>query len=671
MKNISRTTINLVSFFGLLLIFSSCKVENFLDREPPSNVTPSGYLRTEADFAAYTITRYNFPTHSGWGIGTFGIDNHTDNQVSSNYSNRWVPGEWRVPQTNGSWNFENIRQINYFLETAVPKWKADEVMGSVSNIDHYIGEGYFLRAYEYFSKVQALGDFPIIKRTLSDAKELLIAESKRRPRNEVARFIISDLDSAITLMQIDPPGGKNRLSKNAALLFKSRVALHEATWLMYHKGTPFVPGGPGWPGEGRVENFSINVDQEIDYFLTEAMTASAQVADAIALTPNNPSAQKIGYNSSQNPYFKMFADENLEKYPEVILWRDYRKEVGVYHYVNHYLNGGEGKSTGGGNTGYTRGLVDNFLMENGLPIYANRSGYKGDDFIEDVKKDRDQRLQLFLKAPGELQFTNKSSPNGNPILIGTPDYSGLEEERNVTGYGVKKGFSYIYEYSESGDVIGSIVFRAAEAYLNYIEASYLKEGVINGKAAEYWRTIRNRAGVNPDFNVTVGATNIVREAQNDLAAYSAGKILSDPVLYNIRRERRLELMAEGMRYFDLKRWRSLDQLKTSPYIVEGFKIWGPMQKWYSNAELIEPSEGGNTATVSSKDESEYLRPYRITLGSGNLVKDGYYWAFAHYLDPIASEHFIITTPGGSGDLGGSAIYQNPGWEKEAGTGATY
>mgnify|MGYP000744905192 CR=1 FL=1 len=35
-------------------------------------------------------------------------------------------------------------------------------------------------------------------------------------------------------------------------------------------------------------------------------------------------------------------------------------------------------SKGGGNLGYTRGMVDAFLMQNGLPIYAANSGYQGD-----------------------------------------------------------------------------------------------------------------------------------------------------------------------------------------------------------------------------------------------------------------------------------------------------
>ena len=215
---------------------------------------------------------------------------------------------------------------------------------------------------------------------------------------------------------------------------------------------------------------------------------------------------------------------------------------------------------------------------------------------------------------------------------------------------------------------GSIVFRAVEAYLNYIEASYLKEGAINSKAKAYWEAIRERAGVNPDFMVTVAATDMSKEAENDFAAYSAGSLLGDPILYNIRRERRGELMAEGMRLFDLRRWRALDQLKTNKHIIEGFKLWGPMSEWYVDEDgtslLIEPEDGG-VPNVSSSHESDYLMPYRINIGSGNPVSDGYSWAFAHYLQPIAVSHFLITGEDSS------VIYQNPGWSTQAGSGAEF
>ena len=61
---------------------------------------------------------------------------------------------------------------------------------------------------------------------------------KRRPRNEVARFILSDLDNAYNYMLPTAPV-TNRLNRDCAALVKSRVALFEGTWEKYHKGTEF------------------------------------------------------------------------------------------------------------------------------------------------------------------------------------------------------------------------------------------------------------------------------------------------------------------------------------------------------------------------------------------------------------------------------------------------
>src|SRR5690625_1244042 len=92
-----------------------------------------------------------------------------------------------------------------------------------------------------------------------------------------------------------------------------------------------------------------------------------------------------------------------------------------------------------------------------------------------------------MKAPGELRLTNATTPDGEPILEGEPDIVGLAETRYATGYAVKKGLNYEMRDDGSSDTIGAIIFRAVEAYINYIEASYLLIGSIEGKADQYWR----------------------------------------------------------------------------------------------------------------------------------------------------------------------------------------
>ncbi len=654
---------NHLFIFSVLILLVGCS-DDFLERPPESQIIPEEYLYEESQLAAYTVNLYGIlPTHGNWSFGTFGIDGDTDNMADMDYDYKYVPGQWRVPQTDGSWSFGNIYNINYFLNTVVPRRENGEITGTENGIDHYIGEAYFFRAYEYFNKVQLLGDFPIVTETLIDDKEVLTEASKRAPRSEVVRFIISDLDKAAEMMMAtSPDGNKNRLSRYAALLVKSRVALYEATWLQNFKGSAFVPNGPGWPGADKEYNQgwqfeSGSIDAEIDWLLEQSMIAAEEVASAYSLTPNNGVLQQ-SVSDAENPYVNMFSAEDMGGYSEVILWRDYDQGLGITHNVPVYA------MLGNYGNGLTKGLVDSFLMENGLPIYANGSGYEGDDYIEDVRANRDERLWLFLKQPGQVNvlFNEDAGSHVTPVEP-IPDITNPSWDQGYsTGYAIRKGLNYDGAQANNGQgYTGSMVFRATEAYLNYIEASYLRSGTIDGTAAAYWSAIRERAGIDTDFQKTIAATNMQMEADGDWGAYSAGTLV-DATLYNIRRERRNELFAEGLRWMDLKRWRSLDQLIENNYHIEGFKLWGPMQEWYDDDALVYES---SDATVSSPNRSNYLRPYEQT--GDELVYDGYDWALAHYLDPIAIQHFLITS--NDGNLSSSPIYQNPGWPLAANEGA--
>lgn len=637
----------------LLVAFASCS-EDFLDKKPESDITPESYLTAEDHLAAYAIKRYAdiLPEHKQWTFGTFGIDQATDNMAAMTYDNKYVPGEWKVGQTGGEWDFEKIYQLNYFLEVVLPRRKDNAISGNEENIDHYIGEVYFLRAFEYFKKLQSLGDFPIVRKPAPDDMEILIELSKHSPRTAVARFIIADLDSAAMLMKpssID--GNKNRLSSACASLMKSRVALYEATWLKYFKNTAFVPLGQGWPGGTKDYNKgwqypSGSIDNEIDWLLEQAMNSARKVASAYTLTPNNGVLQQK-VSDANNDYFDMFGAEDMAKYPEVMLWRDYDKELGVKHNVPVYAQ------LGNYGVGLTRGLVDNFLMANGLPIYDSNSGYYGDDSIAGVRVERDGRLWLFLKDMGQINVLYPANEGDHATPIEPiPDITRMDEAKGYsTGYTIRKGLNYDAKHCGNGaGYTGCIIFRASEAYLNYMEACYEKNGSLDGEASSYWTVIRERAKLDADYQKTINATNMDEEAKNDWGAYSAGQKV-DAALYNIRRERRCELMAEGHRMADLKRWRALDQMIEQPYHIEGFKLWGPMQNCYA-AGLLKPGEN-----VSTPERSLYFRPYERT--GDELVYEGYRWNMAHYLNPVAYEHFLITSK--NNEVSSSPIYQNPGW----------
>lgn len=649
-----------MALVGGLLATSSCN--DFLDMKPLDQVTPGEYFSTADQVGAYCISQYNglFSTHSGFGVGTVNNDKNTDNMVAGGYSSAYFEkGQWRVPNTGG-WDFSLIRYCNYFFETVIPKYEAGLITGGDDVIRHYIGEMYFIRAWVYYSKLKTFGDFPIVTKVLPDVKDELVAHSARRPRNEVARYIISQLDSAAMYMQEDISGNKTRLTRDCALLVKSRVALYEATFEKYHRGTGRVPGDANWPGKKVYPNYSTDIDQEINWFLDQAMAAAEQVADKIQLTENTGLTNPTGPTAitNWNPYFEMFAAEDMSVYPEVLFWKDYliSGDVAISHGTPAYIYSG-------GNNGMLKSFVDCFVMEDGLPYYKSND-YKGDKRIMDVKANRDLRLQLFLFGEDDM-LPSKNTEDGTFKAFAQPNVISTEAQTiDQTGYRIRKCLTYDKNQIVSGQsssTTGCIIFRAVEAYLNYLEAYYVKNGKVDGKAAQYWKAVRTRAGINPDYTNSINNTDLAQET--DLAAHPGGYEV-DATLYNIRRERRCEFIGEGMRWDDLIRWRAWDALLTTKFIPEGYNFWDEAYKTYElpeGTDEINDDPNSPTANMSSRLVSKYVRPF-AKVKANNAVYDGFTWAKANYLSPIAVNEIKLASPDNSVD--NSVIYQNPYWPTE-------
>ncbi|MGV4379396.1 RagB/SusD family nutrient uptake outer membrane protein [Ornithobacterium rhinotracheale] len=649
MKKINKIIIALLALYSL----SACN--DFLDREPLSQVSPDAYFNNAGQLSAYTLDLYKsfFYTNKDYSMGNTLLDNNTDNQAKRNSSDDiWLPGWKKVPNKASVWKLNNIRKVNYFLGKVLPKYKAGEIEGSKAEINQAIGEAYFLRAYEYYGKLTKLGDFPIIKEPLPEDRAELIKRSKRSPRNLVARFILEDLDEAIKYLSPNPVANKNRISQEVAKLFKSRVALYEGTWLKYHRGTAFVPGGQGWPGNPQDVNYPDGYDKEIEFFLTQAKDAAEKVIKNVSLTPSNHKVKSLEVGT--NPYYMMFADTDMGKYDEVLLWRSYNVDLAVAHATQVYLKLGS-------QSGFTQGMMDAYLGKNGKPVYKDATilaSYNDPKKLStNLATKRDERIAMFVKKRSDQFNTNK-----NTFYL--PKFS---EGGNLsaTGYEIRKGLGldpYPQQNSAQKSVNGCLLFRASEAYLNYIEAQYELEGNVSNESATYWAALRERAGVLTDYKVTDKNTDL--DLEDDFAVYSAGQKV-EVTLYNIRRERRCELVAEGLRMDDLKRWRALDQVKN--YQVRGIKIWEWLQPGVLNSNELknfldlryEPAKSPN---MSSPDIGPYFYIYRIK--SDNRFYEGYTWVKAHYYEPIAFEELQLAAP--DGNPNNSVIYQNPGWPTLAG-----
>ena len=661
---------------------TSCS--DFLDRPPLDQISPDSYYTTADQLGTFTINYYTsiFPNNSGWFAGVATFDDGTDNQASrSGNSGMYLQDQWKVP-TSGGIGMNAIRNVNKFINESEAKIAAGKVTGTPEQINQYMGEAYFIRAMLYYSKLQDYGDFPIVLKELNIDNDLVEA-SKRQPRNLVARQILSDMDKAIDKLQVNV-ASKVRINKNAALAMKSRMALYEATFEKYHRGTGRVPGDANWPGKNKEwnKNFTINQDDEVNFFLDQAIDAAKKVCDAVPLkTQNNhvmnPSA--IGQYNGWNAYYDMFASPDLSKYPEVLLWRQFNSNLtpSLAHLTSNKLRGGL-------SSGWTRGLVESFLMKNGLPIYASGSGYHGDTTVDLVKTDRDERLQLFMFGESDvlgidqksIDLANDKLPAGatplTKILFNAATLFATDQaSRDVTGYRQRKFYNYdpAMQLGQTfSDVDGQIIIRVEEAMLNYIEASYLRTGSLDATATGYWTALRARAGITAPISTTIAATDMSKEADvnrpsYDWAAFSAGHPV-DATLYSIRRERRSEFAGEGLRNDDLIRWASLDQVKN--YQIEGVNFWDQI---YQNPSFVNDkgvsliiADGDAKATMSAKTLSKYVRPYQIQT-TNNILYNGYTFYQAHYLSPFSYQEMQLCSPDRNAE--NSNLYQNIYWPVEA------
>lgn len=656
-----KTFYNYILYFFISFVTFSCN--DFLDINPQSDISPEIYFTEESHLEAFIMSRYFVLEPSS--EYAYSGDNGTDNQIGRNYNSLYTIGEYKIP--NGSnWSFGEIYNINWFLEQVLPKWEKGEISGNSDNIKHFIGEAYFFRAWQYFYYLKTFGDYPIVDKTYGLNKDELIKASVRRPRTDVIHFIIEDLNRSIEYMSPTPRNNKNTLWQGVAYLVKSRFCLYEASWLKYFKGTAFVPNGEEWPGKAMYPEYKYpkgTIDDEINWLYEQAIEAADAIASKVSLTPNS---QILPQNENQsNDYLEMFGAKDLSKYDDVLLWKAYDYNLGVSNATAQFAAGSNQ------DLGLTKGLIDAFLMKDGKPIYASSTDcpYEGDNSITDVIKNRDNRMYLFVKQPGQINgYINKGTGNQGYEIEPIPEFtSNVSGFSYPTGYASRKGWNPdVSQWYNRQSSCGLPIFRATEAYLNYIEAYYERYGSLNEKADKYWRDIRRRGGVAEDYNITINNTDIEKESLGDWGAYSAGNLLTDKTLYNIRRERRIELMLEGLRWSDLYRWRSMDQMITKPYRIEGFKIWNSdMTAWYKNLNYTSTT----SPNVTPPSEGDYVGVWEIVKVKNPIVEQGgLIWKMAHYLSPIGIDEFRKTSNQKEGYTD-SPLYQNPYWSMEPETPA--
>ncbi|WP_341840326.1 RagB/SusD family nutrient uptake outer membrane protein [Chitinophaga caseinilytica] len=510
-----------ITAFSILLTAFSCN-KNFLDRPPLTQIDNEAYWQTASDLEKYTLQFYpEFPSFGTVGsyLGLIGWDGTrgSDVQIAASPSTLWNGTNQPVTAT-GNWSWAKIRSVNVFFKNY------GKCKDPFPKYQQFVGEAHFFKAWLYFDKVKAYGDVPWYTGPLEMDDPGLF--KPRDPRTQVVDSILWHLDKAAEflkpLKEVD--GGNNRLSKEAALLFKSRVALYEGTWQKYHKGTPFGTAGA-----------------DPDKYLRAAVAAAEELMKPVY----NRALYSTG--DTDNDYRMLFSLVNQAASREVILWKAYSVNLQLSHSFQIYVS----DRTAG--ISMTMQQVYNYLDRSGNAYDYFNTGktVKGNAFLTKIGQECDPRLSQTVWVPGGVMWDNGFGKG----VFTAPFLDKSGETLNNTGFQIRKGNDPKDPQAGSGVSwntsceTGAIVFRYAEALLNYAEAkAELNESVDYDKSINL---LRARAGM-PAFKVQ-GDANRARYADY-------GYALSDE-LHEIRRERTVELGAEGFRYDDIRRWAAHKLLK--------------------------------------------------------------------------------------------------------------
>lgn len=498
-----------------ILPFSSCS--DFLDREPITKPEAGNFLTGAIQVENYINGLYmTLPSFSKFGLGVRSEEKNSDNIIAEKYDAR-LHGQNNQFSGASDWQtgYQNLRKVNYFFHNyKVPEAQENEDVLSLK------GEAYFLRAYWHFDLLKKFGSIPVMDAFWDENATIAGLQIPAKTRNEVARFILSDLVEAKNLLHSRGKYSGIRINKEAAMVLAMNVALYEGTWEKYHSSDDFASS-----------------TNESNYFLGEVINWGNELFGCgIDL-----------YKTGQNPgdaFAALFNSKDLSGMGEVLLWRKYSSDEGVFHDVNGNLKAGVVDSEGA--AGITQSLVDNYLNADGTFIDPTNEKFK--DFKETFES-RDPRLiQTVMNEGAKFASAITATPmhleeytDEKKNTISPPKLAGDGNTRSLTGYHIRLGIDTTF-VSGNGETALPII-RYAEGLLAYAEAAAELEMWSDDIANKTLKALRERAGVKylapaKDANFT-----------------DFGYTLT-PVLQEIRRERRSELALQGFRLDDLMRWKA-------------------------------------------------------------------------------------------------------------------
>lgn len=485
---------------------------SFLDQPPYDELTDEEFWQSEDQVRSYMYGFYT-SVFSGYGTGT----SHGPFLMGQTGNDDFVSDKTQldlqptvVPVSDGGWSFANVRKANYVIANV------DRLPLGESAINHWRGVARFFRACYYSNLTFSYGDVPWYDRmpqVSNDPTEQAYLYKDRDPRTYVDSCIMADFQYAIDNVRAND--GDLQVNKYVVAGMASRFMLREGTFLKYHN---------------------------IDLAYAEACLTFAKQAAEIVMNS--------GKYSISSSYNACFTSDDLSGNPEMLMYRHYVDGVLAHSTLTYSFTEAQ--------AGASKSLAEAFLTNDGLPVYSKDAFWtpknEGIFFAN-----RDPRLTQCIRPHYYVKGTT-CTPFSYAL-------SGLSWNKFMDD---SRATSPEATWAGSKNVTDAPCLRYAEVLLNYAEAAYElsllgKYSFTQADLDKSINLIRKRADVNlPALQMAGDMPSVNGHVYDDpmrlqIETYADGGI-TPSLLWEIRRERRVELCFEGFRLNDLKRWKKLDYL---------------------------------------------------------------------------------------------------------------
>lgn len=479
---------------------------NLLDLEPKSEVSLDDYFKTESDLEMFSNPFYNNL------LDKAPFDDQSDVLVELILDEIMEGGDRRtVPASGSGWTWTDLRRANTLIEYA-------DNCDDKEAVAHYTAVARFFRAYFYFQKIVRFGDVPWYDVQLYSDDAALY--KPRDSRELVMTKMLEDIDYAIA--NLPSAVSTYYVNRWSALALKSRFCLFEGTYRKYH-------------------NLQLEGDHTYEDYLTYAADAAYEI-----MTSGPYKLHDTG--NPEEDYLTLFSQSEADV-DEYILAINFDYAGGARHNASAYT-----VLTNQGNPGLTRKFINTYLMKNGDRFTTVNPDYATMEFKEETA-DRDPRLAQSIRTPGYTRI-------GQSEVL-APDFGA-----SSTGYQPVKFVQDPTANSGNNDRTNSSdcdlpVFRYAEVLLNYAEAKAELGTLEQGDLDMSINLLRDRAGITSGLDLVAANANpdpylMWKDGvdNKDQTGYPGVSGNNTGVILEIRRERTIELLMEGFRFYDLCRWKA-------------------------------------------------------------------------------------------------------------------